>query len=103
MISPVENNGMVLRTQDFTAIRHNEENRANNQHVQIQDTLDQNEDVSAHTVREKDNSDGADTRHDAREEGRNKYVNLRKKNDKKDPLGEGVVVAKKRASFDMSV
>ena len=103
MISPIENNGMVMRMQDFSSIRQNEENVSVNQHMQIQDTLDKTDDANAHTVREQSDSDGADTRHDAREEGRNKYFDNRKKKGQNSVPLEGRMVAKGRGGFDITV
>lgn len=103
MISPIETNGTVLRMQDFSTIRHNEENHAGNQHLVLQDAQDKAEDTNAHTVQKKADSDGADTHHDAREEGRNKYIDTRKKKDKNPISREGVVIAKQKGGFDISI
>lgn len=102
MISPVENNGMMLRTQDFSIMRGNEDRAIANQHTIIQNDIDKTGENAAHQVLRKDNSDGADTRHDARNEGKNKYYNNRKKKDtavKK----EGVMVKKSMGGFDITV
>lgn len=103
MISPIENSGMLMRTQDFSVMRQNEDNHSGNIHVQIQSRMEKTEDVNAHSVVTKDNADGANTEHDARQEGRNRYVNIRKKK-KSDALAdEGVVVVKKKSGFDISI
>ena len=103
MITPIENNGMVLRTQDYSALLQSEENHSSNQHVQIQNNIDKNGEVIAHSVQSKDDSNGANTKHDAKEEGRNKYVNLRKAKNGNDPLKEGIVVVKGKGGFDLSI
>ena len=103
MITPIENNGMMLRTQDFSVLRQNEDNNLSNQHVNIQDNIDKTGERNAQSVQKKDDSNGADTRHDAKEEGRNKYFNNRKLKGKNDPLKDGVVVAKGRGGFDLSI
>lgn len=92
----------MLRTQDYSALKHNEDNHSTVQHVRIQDDRDKAEDTIAHSVRSKDDADGTDTHHDARDEGKNKYVNLRKKK-KEDPGEEGIVIAKSRGGFDLKI
>ena len=94
MISPIENNNMVVRAMDFSVIKHNENEQPHNQHVTIQEDIDRRDDAHVMTVREKDNADKSGTEHDAREEGRNKYYNMRKKPDKKDESvpDEGIVI-----------
>lgn len=103
MITPIETNGMMLRTQDFSVLRQNEENHLSNQHIQIQNSIDKSGEENARSVQKKDDSNGAGTRHDAKEEGRNKYVNMRKVKKADDPLKEGVVVAKGKGGFDLSI
>ena len=102
MISPVENNGMMLRTQDLSIIRGNEDRAIANQHAIIQNNIDKTGDNAAHQVISKDNSDGADTRHDAREEGKNKYYNNRKKKETA-VKREGVMVKKNPGGFDITI
>lgn len=103
MISPIENSGMLLRTQDFSAIRQNEENQTTVAHSQIQGQLDKTEEAVAHTVISKEDSSRSDTNHDARQEGRNKYIDMRKKKKSDAVAKEGVVVKKTATRFDMSI
>lgn len=103
MISPLENTGMIMRTQDFSVMRHNEDNHSNNLHVQIQDRMDKNDDANVHTVRQKDNADESNTHHDAREEGKNKYFNNRNQDSKRRKESDGVVIAKKSSGFDITI
>ena len=56
-----------------------------------------------HTVQKKDDSDGANTHHDAKDEGRNKYYNNRNVKKKNALDSKGVVVPKGMGGFDMSV
>ena len=94
---------MMLRTQDFSAIRQNEENHSVLQHVRIQDDKDKEQDANAHSVQKKDNADGSDTQHDAREQGRNKYFDTRKKKKSNDLDDGGIVIAKNRGGFDLKI
>ncbi len=94
MISPLENNNMVIRAMDFSIIKHNENEQPHNQHVVIQEDIDRQDDSHVMTVREKDNADKSGTEHDAKEEGRNKYYNMRNTDKKKenDVPDEGRVI-----------
>lgn len=103
MISPLENNNMVIRAQDYSTVRQNELSQPQTTHMVIQEQLDSKEEANVHTVRTKDNSDKADTHHDAKEEGRNKYYPLRKKKSMKDELDDGIVVAKLSGGFNITV
>jgi len=103
MISPIENSGMILRTQDFSSVRHNEDNHSANVHVQIQEALDKSDDANAHSVRKKDNADKSGTHHDARDEGRNKYVNLRTKKKNNKAEEDGVIVKKQPGGFNITI
>ncbi len=95
MISPLENNNMVVRAMDFSTIKQNENEHPHTQHVIIQDDIDQREGSNVQTVHEKDNDDASNTEHDAREEGRNKYFSTRdteKKKKKNEVPDEGIVI-----------
>ena len=94
MISPLENNNMVVRAMDFSIIQHNENEHPHTQHVVIQEDIDKRDDSNVMTVREKDNADKSGTEHDAKEEGRNKYVSLRNKDkkEKNEVPDEGIVI-----------
>ena len=103
MISPIENNNMVIRAQDYSTIRQNELAAPNTQHVVIQEQIEHRDDANVHTVRQKDDSDKADTHHDAREEGRNKYFSSGKRKSTKPDDEDGVVIRKDRGGFDISI
>lgn len=102
MISPIENSGMIMRTQDYSTVRQNEDNHSNNIHVHIQEQMDKTDDNKSHTVRSRDDADSSDTHHDARDEGRNKYFDTRKKKSEK-VAKDGVVIAKSKNRFDISI
>ena len=79
MISPLENNGIISRAQDISIIKQNEDTHANLTHQQTQDIFEGERDSYVHTVHNPNDTDEADTHHDAREKGRNEYVDLREK------------------------
>ena len=103
MISPIENNGMIARVQDYTAMRQQEDIKLNAAQVHIQQEIDEHGENHVRTVHDSDNSDAADTHHDAREEGRNKYFSNRgDKKDSKAPT-DGKVVVKNKGGFDLKI
>ena len=103
MISPIENNNMVVRAQDYSTVRQNELTHAETTHVVIAKEIERKEDSIAHSVTKKDNSDKSDTHHDAKEEGRNKYFSQRKTKKGNESLDEGVVVKKSPGGFNITV
>ena len=103
MISPLENNGMLLRTQDYASIKHQSDIKTENIQTFIQGQIDEREMENVRTVHQSDDSDKPDNHHDAREEGKNKYFNNRKKNDDQKPKGDGRVVVKNAGGFDLKI
>ncbi|MCR5267364.1 MAG: hypothetical protein K6E16_02480 [Lachnospiraceae bacterium] len=103
MISPLENNGIISRTQDISILKQNEDARGDISHLQTQDTFDNERDQFVHTVHDADNTSEPDTHHDAREKGRNEYIDLRNKNKKKKQQQEDRVIAKSVHGFDIKI
>jgi len=104
MITPIMSNGIVAQTQNVGAINHGEENRNQINYHASQTTVETKSEEAHSTVVASQDSDRTDTRHDAREEGKNKYFSQRGNAKKKNSLdGEGVVVKKKVGGFDISI
>ncbi len=103
MISPIESNNMVVRAMDFQAIKANENESTQTQHIVIRDDIDKNDDAHVNTVRDKDNADKSDTHHDAREEGRNKYFSNRKNKKKDEVPDEGRVIPLNSGGFNITI
>ncbi len=103
MIGPIETNGMISRAQDISVIRHNEENRSALDHMNIQNRMEAKQEQEVRTVHNADNSDKADTHHDAKEKGKNEYVNLRKLGKKKKADPQEKVIAKSVHGFDVKI
>ena len=102
MISPLENNGIISRAQDISILKQNEDARGDISHLQTQTTFDNERDQFVHTVHNADNTDEADTHHDAREKGKNEYVDLRNlQQKKKQPKDQ--VIAKSVHGFDIKI
>lgn len=103
MITPIQTNGMIAHTQDVHIIRHNEDTKVAADYQNSLSTIENKDDRQAKTVVSADDSTEADTRHDAREEGKNKYIDLRNKNKKKPVPDEGTVVKKDNGGFDLRI
>ena len=103
MISPIETNGMISITQDISTIRQNEETRSEFDNLNFHNKLEQKQEQNLRTVREADNSDKSNTRHDAKEKGKNEYFNLRKNVKKKSQEPGEKVVAKSMHGFDIKI
>lgn len=103
MISPIENNGMIARTQDIALFRQQDDVRAAGTQMHIQEQVDERGSENVRTVHHSDDSDKADTHHDAREEGKNKYYNNRNAKPKKKSEEDGRVIVKKSGGFDLKV
>ena len=103
MITPIENNNMVVRAMDYQSVRTNELEHPHTQHMIIQDDIDKNEDSNVNTVHEKDNADKSGTDHDAREEGRNKYFSTRRTKKKDEVPEEGKVIALRPGGFNITI
>ena len=104
MISPIMASGIALQTQNVNMINHGEENRTQLNYEQTQVTVDNRRDEVHNTVISSQESDSTDTRHDARDEGKNKYFNNRNNNaKKKNPSSDGVVIKKQGGGFSVSI
>jgi hypothetical protein len=103
MISPLETNAVISRTQDISILKQNEDAKGDIAHLQTQDTFDNERDQFVHTVHDEDNTSEPDTHHDAREKGRNEYIDLRNKNKKKKQQQEDRVIAKSVHGFDIKI
>lgn len=93
----------VTRTQDFTAIKHQEDNKAfvdqSNISVKIEKDLKQR----AKEVRDSDNSDWQNKNPDAREKGNNEYRGDGGKNRKRSGGFGETAVNRSRTGFDMKI
>ncbi len=103
MISPIENNNMVVRAMDFSVIKQNENDHPQTQHVIIQEDIEKNDDSHVKTVHAKDNADKSGTEHDAKEEGRNKYFSNRKEKKKDEIPDEGRVIPLNTGGFNITI
>lgn len=103
-ISRVELQGQVTRAQDFTTIKHNEDNKTMVDQTNIQRQFDQNVDNRLRQVNQSDQAENQQKRFDAKDKGNGTYSGdggrRRKKEEKQE---DGKVVLKGRGGFDMKI
>ncbi len=103
-ISRVELQGQVARAQDFTTIKHNEDNKGMVDQANFQQQFDQNVEAKMRQVRQGDHADNEGKRFDAKEKGNGNYSgNGGRKRRKEEKESDGRVVLKGQHSFDMKI
>ncbi len=103
-ISRVELQGQVTRAQDFTTIKHNEDNKGMVNQSNIQRQFDQNVDNRLHQVHQGNRAENEGKRFDAKEKGNGSYSGdggQKRKKDEKEK--DGTVVKKTQGGFDMKI
>mgnify|MGYP004464621389 FL=1 len=94
----------IPRTQDYTVMKQNEDNKGAFQQMTLGD---QSQKQSEHRTREVHSSDNADWytgQYDAKEKGNNEYTgNGGKHRKKEDSEKEGTVIVKKHQGFDIKI
>lgn len=103
MITPIQSNGFISQTPNINIIRQAEEDRPQTNYNNVQNTIDTKEQEKAQDVVAADNSDSTNTRHDAREESKNKYFDMRDKNKKKKQIDTVVIKKSNGGGFDFRV
>ncbi len=105
-IGPMQLNGIMTRTQDFTAIKQNEDMKPMLDQSVFQNTMEKTVEKKLTQVREGDEADNYQRRHDAKEKGKNEYYGDGGKGRKKENAGfsaDGKVIRKGMPGFDFSV
>ena len=101
-ISRVEIQGQVTRAQDFTTIKHNEDNKGMVDQSNFQRQFDQSVENKVRQVHQGDRSENQGKKYDAKEKGNGSYAGdggRRRKKEEKD----GRVVLKGQNNFDMKI
>ncbi len=103
-ISRVELQGQLTRAQDFTTIKHNEDNKEAVDQTNFQRQFDQSVDNKLRQVHQGDQAENEGRKFDAKEKGNGTYSGDggrgRKKEDKEK---DGKVVLKGHSSFDIKI
>lgn len=103
-IGMIEFQGGIQRTQDFTALKHQEDVRPAVEQMQFQQQADKKVEQKLNRVVQGDNADKSENHADAKEKGNGQYAGDGGANRKKQGLQqEGKVVLKGVSHFDMSV
>ncbi len=104
-ITPLEQLGTIGRTQDFSMIKQQEENKMLGNQTVIQSQVEKNVENRLTQVRQADHSEMLDKKFDAKEKGDNQYAGDGGKGRKKTPDKhvDGKVVLKGAGSFDMKI
>ncbi len=102
-IRPIEFSGVVQRSQDMSTVKQNEDNKSLLQQQNMQTQFSKETSQHMQQVRQADDSKNPEQKFDAREEGRNKYEDRRKRKkasgkDEKEPKP-----ARLTGGFDMKV
>ncbi len=101
-ISPIEFNGMVGRTQDFSTVRHNEEQKGMVDQSNFQNHFEQEVKQNISTVRKQDNADPKNKKFDAKDKGDGEYSGDGGRNRKKN-AAKGTAVSKTQGGFDIKI
>lgn len=104
MITPVQLNAVISRSQDVTNLKQNEDNKGLVDNQNFQTHFNKEVDTHIKTVHEADNAENMKKRYDAKDKGDNEYEGDGGKNrkQKKNPA-DGKVFVKKTSGFDMKV
>ena len=89
--NPISIQGQITRAQDLSMIKQNADNRVAFEQIDIQKQQEDQTENRARQVRQKDDTESASDRHDAREKGSNEYSGDGGQNRKK---RDGTVVRK---------
>lgn len=103
-IGPVEMNGMISRTQDFTTIKHNEDNKGLIDQSNMQSQKKQEINQQMTRIKRGDDAEQEQKKYDAREKGNGQYAgDGGGKRKKKEKSTEGKVIIKGKSSFDVKI
>ena len=94
----------IPRTQDYTVIKQNEDNKGVFQQMTLEQQADKQSEQRTREVHSSDNADWYTGQYDAKEKGHNEYAgNGGKRRKKENPDKDGVVVPKQHQGFDIKI
>ena len=103
-LGPIELPVTVTRVQDFSAIKHHEDMKANVQQMGLSQQNVKETEHKANYVQKSEETGNEQKKHDAKEQGKNKHMG---DGGKKRPGGknqaEGTVIKKEQGGFDFRV
>lgn len=102
-ISPIENNAIISRTQDFASIKQNENNKGMIDQNNFQNQFSKEINDHLRQVHDANNSDNYEYRYDAKEKGNNSYSNKEKKRKKEKKENNTSGGLKNTSNFDIKI
>lgn len=106
-ISRIELQGQITRAQDYTTIKHNENNKGMVDQTNFQNHFNKVVDERMTQVHHGENADQTNKRYDAKDKGNGQYSGdggqNRKKDGEKDENPDGKVVIKNTNKFDIKI
>lgn len=93
----------IARSQDYTTIKHNEDNRGIAQQNNLTHNMRQEVEQKVKQVNQSDNADWQKKKFDARDKGNGSYAGDGGKGRKKEPEADGRVLVKKQGGFDIKI
>ena len=103
-IGPVTLNGMIPRTQDFSTIKQQEDNKPFVEQQNIQMTMKTQEEHKSKQVNHADDANQHMKKYDAKEKGSNEYKgDKQKKKKKEEKESDKVVFRQEMGGFDMKI
>lgn len=102
-IGPIEMNGIISRTQDYSTIKQNEDNKGLVQQQAFQNHFEKELDARSRQVTQGDNARKGEGKADAREKGSGEYAGDGGSRRKKENNTGGKVIIKGRQSFDVKI
>ena len=103
-IGPMQLNGILSRTTDYTAIKQNEDIKPMVDQSVFQNTMQKNIEKKLTQVKESEQTDTYQRRQDAKEKGKNEYQGDGGRNRKQAPgQPDGRVIRKGNGGFDFTV
>lgn len=103
-IGPIELQGTIMRTQDFTLMKHQEDQRGVVEQSHFQNELRKEVEGRSNQINAKERPENGQKKFDAREKGSNEYHRQESdaKKKQKQPA-DGKVVIKRTGGFDISI
>lgn len=106
-INRIELQGTITRAQDYTTIKHNQDNKGMVDQSNFQTQFQKTVESKVTQVHQGDNTENGNKNYDAKEKGNGEYSGdggrRRRKNSEKDNEPEGRVVLKGIGRFDMKI
>lgn len=103
-IGPIELNGVISRTQDFSTIKQHEDQKGQIDQNNFQNQFHKEINSKSTQVHHADDAENDEYRYDAKEKGNNEYDDSgKKKREKKKKEEEGKVLIKGQSHFDIKI